>query len=181
VQAVAQANLNQPRYATTCEPTCVVCGCRVPADWTKTSAGGVATVICTRSAHRGTEDGMHEQTRRLNWGPTRGRSLRQTKQISCRRATSGSDEAIVSDDLGGQHNRLASQGPLDGSVGQPSPPLLRASAIGEGQPTWPPYKPSLRRRSAATSRLKPYWGKPAVRNFRGGRENTMIGVRLADA
>ena len=32
-----------------------------------------------------------------------------------------------------------------------------------------PLTPGCRRRSLLTVHLKPYWGKPAVRNFRGGR------------
>jgi hypothetical protein len=42
------------------------------------------------------------------------------------------------------------------------------------------YKPSRhrarRRRLRLTSDLKPYWGKPAVRNFRGGEGNGMDGL-----
>jgi hypothetical protein len=66
-------------------------------------AVGVATVACTRLVRRGPGDGMHEQTRRLNWGPTRSHSVRQTKEISCRTAASGSDEAIVSRDPAGHY------------------------------------------------------------------------------
>src|SRR5208337_235242 len=36
-----------------------------------------------------------------------------------------------------------------------------------------------RRRSPLTVHLKPYWGKPAVRNFRGGRGNPKLGARRA--
>ena len=39
------------------------------------------------------------------------------KQSSLCCGSRGSDEAIVSDDPAGQHNPLASQGPLDGRVG----------------------------------------------------------------
>jgi hypothetical protein len=46
--------------------------------------------------------------------------------------------------------------------------------------TWAAYKPSRhrarRRRLRLTSDLKPYWGKPAVRNFRGGEGNGMDGL-----
>src|SRR5438045_90214 len=45
--------------------------------------------------------------------------------------------------------------------------------------TWVPYKSPAcvrrGRRSWPTPDLKPYWGKPAVRNFRGGRGNRMHG------
>src|SRR5208337_1662468 len=34
--------------------------------------------------------------------------------------------------------------------------------------------PGCRRRSPLTVHLKPYWGKPTVRNFRGGRGNPKL-------
>ncbi len=73
-----------------------------------------------RLASRGTGDGAAEQTRCLNWGssrqqPIRGRraKTRWTKKISQREQARVSDEAIVSDEPGGQHNLPGSQGPLD--------------------------------------------------------------------
>ena len=124
VQAVAQANLIQPRYTRRVRTNVRGgCGCRVSAEMTKTSVDGEETVAGTRPVRRGPGDGMHEQTRRLNWGPTRDRSARRTKEISRQVAASGSDEAIVSMDLGGQHNRWASQGPLDGRVWKCAPAL----------------------------------------------------------
>lgn len=86
----------------------------------KTEADREATVKCTCLTHRGPEGGMHEQTDSLNWGPTRRPSDPRTKKISRGLATSGSDEAIVSDDLTGHYNRSASQGPLDESVREES-------------------------------------------------------------
>ena len=186
MQAVAQANLNQPRYAATREPTCVDCGCRVRADWTKTNANGEATVDRTRSVRRGSGDGMHEQTRCLNWGPTRGHRFPRTKTISRGKTASGSDEAIVSDDLTGHYNRSTSQGPLDriasGSVAaKPQGSCPTGLFVGDDERRCWPCISSSERRSRSNSCLKPYWGKPAVRNFRGGRENTVIRARLADA
>ena len=73
-----------------------------------------------RPASRGTGDGAVEQTRCLNWGSSRPQPIRDrraktrwTKKISQREPARVSDEAIVSDELGGQHNLLGSQGPLD--------------------------------------------------------------------
>src|SRR5271157_3250543 len=106
----------------------------------------------------------------------------------------GSDEAVVSDDPSGQQNPLASQGPLDGRVGVAGGRatmnrkiLERVIPLGiadswERELRWRirrshgadvdgTYDLGQRRRSPLTVHLKPYWGKPAVRNFRGGRGN----------
>jgi hypothetical protein len=114
VRAVAQANLRQPRdtsHARTNRRG--VRGCRASAKMAKTSAVGEATVTCARSVHRGPGDGTYGKTRSLNWGPTRRPRIGRTKKISRPMTPSGSDEAIVSRDPTGQHNRSASQGPLD--------------------------------------------------------------------
>jgi hypothetical protein len=179
VQAVAQANLIQPRDRATREPTCVGCGCRVFAKATKTIAVGVETVDGTRLVRRGPGDGMHEQTRRSNWGPTRPHKVRTTKKISGRKTASGSDEAIVSDDLAGQHNRSASQGPLDRIarwclVPRPYGPCPSGPPVEEDERRSWPCISWCQRRSRLNSCLKPYWGKPAVRNFRGGGGNTGV-------
>ena len=180
MQAVAQANLIQPRDATHVRTNVRgQCGCRVCAKVTKTRAVGVVTVANTRPVRRGTGDGMHEQTRRLNWGPTRRRKVWQTKKISCRMVTSGSDEAIVSVDLAGQHNRSASQGPLDRvakgcPIPRPSGPCPSGPLVDGNEPRFWPCISWCQRRSRLNPCLKPYWGKPAVRNFRGGAGNTEL-------
>jgi hypothetical protein len=175
VQAVAQANLSPPRYASTREPTAWNCECRAMTDMAKTIVDREATVECTCPVHRGPGGGMHEQTGRLNWGTTRRRKCRTDECISRSAATSGSDEAIVSNDLAGQHNRSGSQGPLDESVwGWETAFLVRKDHRPPASTLAPRISRGLpRRRSWRTSRLKPYWGKPDVRNFRGGGENTM--------
>jgi hypothetical protein len=160
------------------------CGCRVCAKVTKTRAVGVVTVANTRPVRRGTGDGMHEQTRRLNWGPTRRRKVWQTKKISCRMVTSGSDEAIVSVDLAGQHNRSASQGPLDRvakgcPIPRPSGPCPSGPLVDGNEPRFWPCISWCQRRSRLNPCLKPYWGKPAVRNFRGGGGNTGASERVS--
>ena len=103
------------------------------------------------------------------------KDTRRAKEISRRVAASGADEAIVSVDAGGHYNRRSSQGPLD-EIGWQATPRTTCPSGPQGvkdQP-WTPYKSGFpRRRSAPTSRLKPYWGKPAVRNFREGEGNTM--------
>jgi hypothetical protein len=109
-----------------------------------------------------------------------------TKQISRREGSRVSDEAIVSDDPVGQQNPLASQGPLDRCVQAAAPPQLPSGYRGIEPELWPrisarvitvyaglalePY--AMVRRSWLNTGLKPYWGKPDVRNVRGGGGNT---------
>jgi hypothetical protein len=124
----------------------------------------------------------------------RGRSVVRIL-ISRRKFLRDSDAAIVSDDPVGQHNPLASQGPLDWSVLAMDPVILSERTIGgacggrvmaykwavvrcrcvsyaNGRATcW-------RRSPWLISGLKPYWGKPAVRNFRGGGGNVCKVWRL---
>jgi hypothetical protein len=118
VRAVAQANLSasllDPRKN---QRAWAYCGCRATAEMAKANTVGEATANCSRSVHRGSGDGTHEQTCRLKWGPSLfppawvGRL--DSEYISCRVEGRGSDEVIVSIDPVGQHNPLASQGPLD--------------------------------------------------------------------
>ena len=88
-----------------------------------------------------------------------------------------SDVAIVSQEPTGQNNRLGSQGPLDWWCDQKGAVPIgesrlrgkkrrtrRASAVAA-------YKWKSAKAAVAGASLKPYWGKPAVRNFRGGGEN----------
>jgi hypothetical protein len=117
VRAVAQANLNQPRYAATREPTCVERGCRTRADWVKARTVGEATANRTLPVDRGTGDGTHEQTYGVNWGPSvfppAWVGELDSEYISCRVEGRGSDEVIVSVDPAGHYNPQVSQGPLD--------------------------------------------------------------------
>jgi hypothetical protein len=96
------------------------CGCRATKELAKATTAGEATAICSRPVHRGFRDGTYEQTHRLNWGPSHFPPIwvggLDDEYISCRVEVRGADEVIVSDDPAGQHNPLASQGPLDGIV-----------------------------------------------------------------
>jgi len=117
MQAVAQANLRQPRYTTHARTN-------VRGDeeveplrrWRRLVWTGKQQSHRTRPLLRGSGDGMHGKVRGLNWGTARGLEAGGTKKISHLAAISGSDEAIVSEDLIGQNNQSASQGPLDGMV-----------------------------------------------------------------
>ena len=118
MRAVAQANLCPPRYTTHARTNaCGYLWMPSQADVAKADTVGEATANCNRSIHRGSGGGTHEQTRRLNWGPSLfpplGVGGLDSECISCRVEVRGADEVIVSIDPAGQHNPLASQGPLD--------------------------------------------------------------------
>ena len=121
MRAAAQANLLASLQDPRENQRAWSCGCRAMEELAKASVVGEATAMCNRPVHRGFRDGTYEQTCRLNWGPSRsppeagpwvGGPAR--KFISGRVRTRGAHEVIVSDDPVGQHNPLASQGPLDG-------------------------------------------------------------------
>jgi hypothetical protein len=84
-----------------------------------------ATVICARRGHRGMGGGTRAQSSGVNWGTSGlppqadilGCSSLRREFISGGEESRDSDEAVVSDDPTGQHNPMASQGPLDGRVG----------------------------------------------------------------
>jgi hypothetical protein len=118
VRAVAQANLSASLHGPCKDQRAWgCCECRARAEMAKANKVGEATANCSRPVHRGPGDGTHEQTRRLKWGPSLFPPARagwlDSESISCRVEGRGSDEVIVSDDPAGQHNPLASQGPLD--------------------------------------------------------------------
>ena len=78
------------------------------------------TTTSSYLAHRGTGGDTKAQICEANWGATRRQPIqvrraktRGTKKISPREMLSVSDETIVSDDPGGQHNLWESQGALD--------------------------------------------------------------------
>jgi hypothetical protein len=118
VRAVAQANLSAPLHdPRKNQRAWVHRGCRAMAELAKANTVGEATANCSRLVHRGTGDGTHAQTRRSKWGPSlfppAWVGSLDSEYISCREEGRGSDEVIVSNDPAGQHNPLASQGPLD--------------------------------------------------------------------
>ena len=79
----------------------------------------------TLRGHRGKGGGTRAQSSGVNWGTSGfppeadflGCSSLRREFISGGEGFRVSDEAVVSDDLTGQHNPMASQGPLDGRVG----------------------------------------------------------------
>jgi hypothetical protein len=115
--------------------------------------------------------------------------------ISGRKLPRDSDVAIVSADLAGQNKPLASQGPLDWRrPGNGPRHLVRKDHRGTSGGRVMAYKLAVvrcrcvsyangrgtrwRRSPWLISSLKPYWGKPAVRNFRGGGGNVCTVWRL---
>jgi hypothetical protein len=102
--------------------------------------------------------------------------------ISRRERARSADEAVVSDDATGQNNPTPSQGPLDRWAWTDSastPTLSGDCPMGycerELKKLGRHISPQGRRLPLTTG-LKPYWGKPAVRNFREGRGNVMHGL-----
>ena len=115
--------------------------------------------------------------------------------ISQRKFLRDSDAAIVSDDPVGHYNPLVSQGPLDWRrPGNGPRHLVRKDYRGTSGGRVMAYKLAVfrcrcvscangratrwRRSPWLISSLKPYWGKPAVRNFRGGGGNVCTVWRL---
>jgi hypothetical protein len=120
VRAVAQANLSASLDDPRTNQLAWSCGGRATTNLAKANMGGEATAKCNRPLHRGPGDGTHEQVHRVNWGPSHLPPDRvgglDSEFIRCRVEVRGADEVVVSKDPAGQHNPLASQGPLDGIV-----------------------------------------------------------------
>src|SRR5271157_4827579 len=145
------------------------------------------------------------QSSGVNWGPSGFPpqavflwcSSPRRETISSGEGFRGAHEAVVSDDPSGQHNPMASQGPLDGRVSVVGGrATLNREVLERVIPSGITYSwelqlrwrirrphgadvdgtqaPGCRRRSPLTVHLKPYWGKPTVRNFRGGRGNPKL-------
>ena len=102
-----------------------------------------ATVNCTLRGHRGMGGSTRAQSSGVNWGTSGfppqadflGCSSLRRESISGGEESRGSDEAVVSDDPPGQHNPMASQGPLDGHVGVAgSRAILNREVLGRGNP-----------------------------------------------
>jgi hypothetical protein len=117
MRAVAKVNLSASLRDSRTNQLAWSCGCRATAELAKANTGGEATAICNRPVHRGSGVGTHAQIRRVNWGPSHFPPIRvgglDSEFISCRAEVRGAHEVIVSNDPAGQHNPLASQGPLD--------------------------------------------------------------------
>ena len=104
------------------------------------------------------------------------------RNISRRERARSSDEAIVSDDATGQNNPTPSQGPLDRCAWTDfasTPTQCGDCPMGYCERDLKKLGRHISpqgRRLPLTTGLKPYWGKPAVRNFREGRGNVMHGL-----
>ena len=90
-----------------------------PSKSVKLHYRGEAITTRILPVQRGMEVGTEGKTSRVNWGPsgypawsrTSGEKIPVAKTISHRRRMArGSDEAIVSDDPAGQHNRTGGKG-----------------------------------------------------------------------
>ena len=154
-------------------------GCRALNEGAKAKPGTRARRLATWN-HRGKDSGTESSFDRVNWG------------------TSGSPAADgISTQTGGEGQKLGcghsklrgwrTEQPLaepraTGRVCGVRSPTCRLDASPATEQTRQveiatviASKPACRRRRAQLkARLKPYWGKPAVRNFRGGRGNVCM-------
>jgi hypothetical protein len=156
---------------------CGSSGCRTPAGWVKARSGAQTRQSASWS-HRSRDGGTESSSGGVKWGTSVGS---RTAGIGHKPVVAGrgSDVAIVSKEAGGQKNRWRSQ--LDGCV---------VSEAGSAAGRKSDYGSNARgrdlrcgsvevggqRRSRLTARLEPYWGKPAVRNLRGGGGNEVDGL-----
>ena len=191
-RAVAYKRTLQPRYTNHREPTWWASVSRAPAKRAKTSDGGEAIDKSSRHEHRGTDDGTMRKIDEVNWGSSLNQlshdceaKTGRTNQISRPEKQRDSDEAIVSDEPLGQQNPKGSQEPLGKNVVDKNLSSIAEKATWGDIPTITKYKSNWpkslwvmhkslrldRRRVWLNSCLKPYWGKPDVRNFRGDAGN----------
>ena len=178
----------QLRYATHLVRIGGTCGCRTRAKRVKaepamkTSSCAVAGTTGVRAAAWG------ERTGRVNWGPSAAGGLVPQP------------DGIIHNPLGGRQRRRCGHSKLrSGRTLQPvEEPRATGPAVvvrrsrcrlverpitdktpGNEMPTVAAYKRARtrpRRWPLRQAGLKPYWGKPAVRNFRGGRGNEVDGL-----
>jgi hypothetical protein len=150
---------------------------------------GSTSGIWTANHHwirRGRVDGTEERTGSLKLGISgRSSGCRAKNNKPAEPAARASDEAVVSNDLAGHYNPPASQGPLDREVRADTPPYCPQGLLAGYRGTTPNRWPSISRCEPAAKvmvgelGLKPYWGKPAVRNFRDGRGNGVASATIA--
>ena len=159
-----------------------VCGCRASTKWAKAEPAG-KTSLCAPAGATGVRTAARKQrTGRVNWGPSEAGALAQG-QVGIKHKPFGGSQK-----LGCGHSKQRSCRTLE-PAGEPRAtgrgtlsqrlrvPLGRKSDYGikrvQGRSRlWQRISGwSKPRRSLLITRLKPYWGKPAVRNFREGRGN----------
>ena len=168
----------------------LVCGALWLPNLCKIGEGqaGCASLLMAHRSHRSRDDGTESSSGRINWGPSAAGGLVPQ---------SG---GIIHKPLGGRQRRRCghSKRRSDRTIKPDGEPRATGLAVvvrssrcrldaspttdqtpGTEIPTVTAYK-----RARARSRrwpwrqagLKPYWGKPAVRNFRGGRGNEVDGL-----
>src|SRR5512140_2930113 len=179
----------QPRYATHLVRSGGVCGCRAGAKTAKTepamkvSSRAIAGATGVRAA------AWSERIGRVNWGPSaaggtspqpggiRHKPLGGRQRRRCghsKRRAGGTIQPAGEPRVTGP--AVVVRGPRCRLVARPTTDKTPRTEI----PTVTAYKQAWmtrpRRWPWPQAGLKPYWGKPAVRNFRGGRGNDMNGL-----
>ena len=178
----------QPRYSTHLIRSRGVRGCRAGANSAKTEPAMKPSLSAVVGATGVRAAAWSERIGRVNWGPS---------------AVGGLDpqpDGIIHKPLGGRQRRRCGHskrrpGRTIQPVGEPratGPAVVvrssRCRLVARPTTDKPPgteiltvtaYKRAwtrLRRWPWHQAGLKPYWGKPAVRNFRGGRGNEVDGL-----
>src|SRR2546427_1501114 len=156
-------------------------GCRALNEGAKAKPGSQARWMATWN-HRSKDSGTESSSDRVNWGTSgspaadgiRIQTGGEDQKLGCGHSKPRgwrTEQPLAEPRATGQVCGVRSQAcRLDAS---PTTELTRLGQIA----TVIASKPPLRwRRVQLTACLKPYWGKPAVRNFRGGRGNAMQGL-----
>ena len=178
----------QFRYATHSIRIGGICGCRVRANWTKAESAMKPSLCAVAGATGIRAAAWGERTGRVKWGPSAvggpdpqfggimhkppgdrqrrrcGRSKRRADRtiqpVGEPRATGRAGEVRRA------RCRLVARPATEPTLRTEITPVTAYKRAGDGARRWPWHE----------ARLKPCWGKPAARNFRGDGGNEVHGL-----
>src|SRR3974377_452875 len=178
----------QPRYATHLVRSCGICGRRAGANSAKTEPAVKASLNATAGTTGVRVTAWSEWIGGINWGPSAvggsdpqpggiihkplggrqrrrcGHSKRRTfRKIQPEGEPRATGPAVV---VRSPRCRLVARPTTDKTRGGETPTVTAYKQAPTRPRRWPWHQVGL----------KPYWGKPAVRNFRGGRGNEVNGL-----
>ena len=163
-----------------------VCGGRAGTDRAKAAPAAKELSSADAGTTGGRATAWGERTGRVNWGPSAAGGLfpqpggiihkppggRQRRR--CGHSKRGADRTIQPDGepratglavvVRSSRCRLVARPTTDKTPGNEIPTVTAYKRVWERQRRWPWREAGL----------KPYWGKPTVRNFRGGRGNEVL-------